>query len=116
MAVEQAYEAFGLYLPRFLSDQAVGVVYNGVGEGLRKLAACAVATHDIRDWSSDAPWMTGAPCHRCWYATTLRPHPSTALPIPRLCAGYFSFGVWSSIWLATAPMPHGVHGEAPLLE
>lgn len=61
MAVEQAYEAFGLYLPRFLSDQAIGVVYNGVGEGLRKLAACAVATHDIRDWSSDAPWMTGAP-------------------------------------------------------
>lgn len=77
MGIEQGYEAGGLYFARFLDEQSRGVPFQGFTTGIGKLASCAVVTKDMNDWSGDFPWMTG----------------------------YFSFGVWSSIWLATAPMP-----------
>lgn len=77
MGFEQGYEAFGLYLPRFLSDQAHGKQYEGFPAGLWKLADCSEVTQSVDDWSGDIPWMTG----------------------------YFSFGVWSSLWLMATPMP-----------
>lgn len=77
MGLEQGYEAFGLYLTRFLDEQHRGVPFQGFVTGLGKLADCAHVTKNINNWKDDFPWMTG----------------------------YFSVGVWSSIWLAVAPMP-----------
>lgn len=80
MGAEQAWEAFGLYLSRFQADQAAHKQYQGFSDGLKMLAGCATVTQDIQAWSGDFPWMTG----------------------------YFSFGVWSSIWLSVAAMPQQV--------
>jgi hypothetical protein len=77
MGVQQGYEAFGLYFVRFLDEQRAGVPFQGFIAGLSKLASCATVTKDIHDWQDDFPWMTG----------------------------YFSVGVWSSLWLAVAPLP-----------
>ena len=74
---EKAFEAFGLYLPRFLSDQRDGVAYEPFAAGLARLAGCAEVTRSMGAWLEDALWMTG----------------------------YFSVGVWSSIWLAVAEFP-----------
>jgi len=84
MGIEQGYEAFGLYFQRYLSDEANGVHYSAFAAGVRSLASCATVTRDINAWSGDLPWMTG----------------------------YFSAGVWSSIWLASAPLPGPT--ESPL--
>jgi len=79
MGIEQSYEAFGLYLPRYISDEAKDVHYTGFADGLSKLAACAKVSQDMATWSADVPWMTG----------------------------YFSVAVWTSIWLSTATFPQG---------
>jgi len=77
MGLEQGYESFGLYLPRFVNEHSEGIPLQPVGVGFHKLLACARTTQSIDAWAADAPWMTG----------------------------YFSIGVWSSIWLAVAPLP-----------
>eukprot|EP01084_Bolivina_argentea_P272568 464121_1 len=75
IGLEQAYEAFGLYLVRYLQDENNHKIYYGFSDGLKKLTQCNQVTQNIADWDGDAPWMTG----------------------------YFSIGVWSSIWLFIAP-------------
>jgi len=75
--LEQAYEAFGLYLPRFLEDQADHKVYQSFLPGLRQLAECHTTSQSLDVWASDAAWMTH----------------------------YFSVGVWSSIWLSNPIFP-----------
>ncbi len=76
--VEQAYEAFFLYLGRYHRDQSNGVQYQtSVWEGLGNLAECAETSQSIYKWQDDAPWMIA----------------------------YFSIGVWSSIWMSLAPWP-----------
>lgn len=77
MGLEQGFEAFGMYLPRFIQDQEDGKAYEGLVDGFKRLAECAVVSRSMQEWSEDALWMTG----------------------------YFSVGVWSSIWLALAPLP-----------
>ena len=77
MGLEQGFEAFGLYLPRYLSDQDDGKQYNNFEDGISSLAGCREVTQSMDTWFGDAAWMTG----------------------------YFSFGVWSSIWLATTYFP-----------
>jgi hypothetical protein len=76
--LEQGFEAFGLYLPRFRDERAdPAYQFQTFWAGLQKLAECARTTQSIVDWADDAPWMSG----------------------------YFSLGVWTSIWLAVAAMP-----------
>lgn len=77
MGLEQGFESLGLYLPRFLEQQAAGAHYQDFTTGLRRLASCAQVTQDMATWKNDAPWMTG----------------------------YFSVGVWTSIWLSIATFP-----------
>ena len=79
MGVEQGYEAFDLYLGRYIQDegQPGGPHYQPFGKGLARLAACANTTQSMDDWAQDAQWMTG----------------------------YFSVAVWSSLWLSMAPLP-----------
>ena len=74
MGIEQGYEAIGLYLPRYNSDEMNHVVYNGT---LQELFSCHIVSQNVSSWINDVGWMTG----------------------------YFSVGVWSSIWMAIAPMP-----------
>lgn len=75
--LEQGFEAFGLYLTRYLADERAGVVYDAFWHGFKVLWTCAEVSQDFRDWVADASWMTT----------------------------YFSIGVWSSIWLASPVMP-----------
>lgn len=88
MATEQFVEAFALYLPRYLADERsqhnqdynhTHTVhhYQSFSSGLHRLSGCAVVSHDIAVWASDAPWMLL----------------------------YFSVAVWTSIWLSSAPVP-----------
>merc|ERR1719387_760960 len=49
---EQGYEAFGLYLPRYLQDQENGKVYQGFLIGLGKLAECHMVSESLFDWAS----------------------------------------------------------------
>jgi hypothetical protein len=77
MGCEQAWESLGLYLPRYLDEVAAGTPLEPAGAGLARLASCANVTQDMSAWEDDAFWMSG----------------------------YFSFAVWSSLWLARAPLP-----------
>ena len=77
MGIEQAIEAFLLYLPRYIDDQHDAKHYNNFQDGISSLAGCREVTRDMDTWFGDAAWMTG----------------------------YFSFGVWSSIWLANPGFP-----------
>lgn len=82
MGVEQGYEAYGMYLVRFIADQKHHKAYNGFVEGIKRLASCSLPiSHTSDTWFSDATWMTG----------------------------YFSVGVWTSIWLSIAPFPAQRH-------
>jgi hypothetical protein len=73
MGSEQAYEALGLYLPRFRDEGwCRGGNYTDVAVGLESLASCATVSQDLSVWAGDLAWMSG----------------------------YFTVGVWSSLWLA----------------
>ena len=85
MGLEQNYEAFFLYLPRYLQDQRDHVHYESFSTGLHRLEGCAEVTQDMDVWRSDAPWMTA----------------------------YFSVGVWISIWLGVSPMPGVGDSKSP---
>jgi hypothetical protein len=98
MAIEQSFEAFALYLPRFIRDEASrraeihshpknasSSFYQSFSSGLHKLSECAVVSQDMSVWASDAPWMVG----------------------------YFSVAVWTSIWLALAPVPPKLNSPSP---
>lgn len=84
MGIEQGYEAFDLYLLRYIADQKNHTHYQPFVPGIKRLAECAVVTKNMDEWFSDAGWMLG----------------------------YFSIGVWSSIWLAVAHFPaHAYHSK-----
>jgi hypothetical protein len=77
-----AYVAFmistdvSMYLGRFLEDQRNARAYFTISEGVNDLLTRWVVTHDLEDWRTEIPWMSL----------------------------YFSFAVWVSIALVTAPM------------
>jgi hypothetical protein len=77
MSIEQCYEAFGLYLRRYLDDEQNGVEYNSLVEGFKNLCSCTVVDKSLESWMADLPWMTG----------------------------YFTVAVWSSIWMTISPIP-----------
>jgi len=88
IGLEQGFEAFGLYLPEYLHDQRQNKQYYGFVEGLSRLAECATVTQSMDTWFSDALWMTG----------------------------YFSVGVWSSIWMFVAPYSlKGIYSSYPYM-
>ena len=60
-----------------MDELAAGTPLEPIGAGLTRLASCANVTQEMSAWEDDAFWMSG----------------------------YFSFAVWSSLWLAQAPLP-----------
>lgn len=47
-----------MYFQRWLQDQSINKVYFSFTEGLIDLNTRWVVTHDIKDWSTEIPWMS----------------------------------------------------------
>ena len=78
MGLEQAFEALGLYLPRYIDEiHDDSYHFQGFTSGLLKLAECHKVTQSMDDWLEDSLWMSF----------------------------YFSLAVWTSIWLSIATLP-----------
>ena len=63
-----------MYWSRWLVDQANGHKYLSIAEGMREICRRWTVSYRWEDWRSEVPWMSL----------------------------YFTFGVWSSIWLVGA--------------
>jgi hypothetical protein len=63
-----------MYWSRWLADQASGRKYLSVAGGLVEVRLRWAVSHRLEDWKNEIPWMSL----------------------------YFTFGVWSSIWLVLA--------------
>ncbi len=71
-----------MYWSRWLVDQANGRRYLGVADGWVNVCECGTVSYRWEDWRNEIPWMSL----------------------------YFSFGVWSSIWLVYASLAVGCCG------
>jgi hypothetical protein len=70
-----------MYWARWRADQAGGHEYMSVADGLADVARRRRVSYRFDDWKNEMPWMTL----------------------------YFTFGVWSSIWLVCASLGIGRH-------
>ena len=68
-----------MYWSRWLADQANGHRYLSVADGLADVCKRWTVSYRWEDWRNEVPWMSL----------------------------YFTFGVWSSIWLVYASVAHG---------
>ncbi len=64
--IEQGYESFGLYLPRYLEDQKNHVHYQTFVSGFKRLVNCAKVSQNMKDWEDNAFWMTVWTKHALW--------------------------------------------------
>jgi hypothetical protein len=68
-----------MYYRRMVADNELGVQFASITAGLAEIAACQTVTQSDAYWREEMPWMTG----------------------------YFTAGVWSTLWIATATIdPH----------
>jgi hypothetical protein len=68
-----------MYWSRWLVDQANGRRYLGIADGMADICRRWTVSYRWEDWRNEVPWMSL----------------------------YFSFGVWSSIWLVYASLAFG---------
>jgi hypothetical protein len=68
-----------MYWSRWLGDQANGHEYSNVRVGMADVCRRWIVSYRWDDWRSEVPWMSL----------------------------YFTFGVWSSIWLVYASLAFG---------
>jgi hypothetical protein len=68
-----------MYWSRWLGDQANGRRYSGIADGMVDVCRRWTVSYRWEDWRNEIPWMSL----------------------------YFSFGVWSSIWLVYASLAVG---------
>ena len=68
-----------MYWSRWRLDQARGHAYMSVGDGMVDVCRRWMVSYRWEDWSNEIPWMTL----------------------------YFTFGVWSSVWLVCASLAFG---------
>ena len=68
-----------MYWSRWRADQARGRRYSSIADGMVDVTRRWTVSHRWEDWRNEVPWMSL----------------------------YFSFGVWSSIWLVHASLALG---------